>query len=90
MTTITITFASPRKRPKPGDRRVTKAHGLQIRVLVRDSHGRYVVSSGRPVFEWRRPADLAPRDRWMLTPDERAEHCPPEQEPGYMQQRGAA
>lgn len=90
MTTITISCARPRKRPKPGDRRVTEKYGLQIRVLVRDSQGRYVVSRGKPTFTWRKPGDLAPMDRWMLTPDERAEHCPPEHEPGYMQQRGAA
>lgn len=74
MIVITITFGKQRARTKPkaGDRRVTKKHGPQIRVPVRDSHGHYIVSSGRQVFEWRRLEDLALTDHWMLTADERA------------------
>lgn len=83
-----------RKQPKAGDRRVTKAHGLQIRVHIRarDTRGNpmgMVCSNGRPLFDWCKPQHLAPWDRHYLSPDELAEYFPPEREPGYMQMRGA-
>lgn len=48
---ITIISGPQRKKPHVGDRRVTKKHGEQIRVFQR-SQGCYVVSSGRPCYEW--------------------------------------
>lgn len=72
---IRITFvdrpAARRPSPKVGDTRITKRHGLQIRVWTRakDALGRpyaSVVSRGRPVYAWRSPADLDPWDRHML------------------------
>lgn len=87
----------PASGPKPcvGDRRVTKKHGLQIRVQCRalDWTGAPIgllVRGGRPVFEWREPQHLAKWDRYLLSPDEMARYFPPEREAGYMQQRGAA
>lgn len=87
--------STARRTPQAGDRRVTKKHGLQIRVQVRakDWKGQpfgFLVRSGRPVFEWCAPQDLASWDRHHLTPEEKAKHFPPEREAGYMQMRGAA
>lgn len=92
-----IHIMKPQKpRQQAGDRRVTKKHGLQIRVqdMATDfgagkAIGR-VVRAGRPVFSWVRPQDLAPWDRHHLSAEERAKYFPLEREPGYMQQRGAA
>lgn len=89
-------YTSPqRPTPNAGDRRTTKKHGLQIRVhaRARDWNGRpfgFLVRSGRAVYEWRSPQDLEPWDRHFLSEEERQRHFPPEREPGYMQQRGAA
>lgn len=74
VTSIRITFGpSRRRKPKAGDRRTTKAHGLQIRVWLRAPCGAMRVSNGRPCFDWVKPADLAPEDRHYLTTDERKE-----------------
>ena len=97
MSAIKITIMSTPSKPKPraGDRRVTKKHGLRIRVQSMARHadgtpiGR-IVSGSRPVFSWVKPQHLATWDRYLLAPDEIAEYFPPEREPGYMQQRGAA
>ncbi len=69
-------------KPKAGDRRTTKTHGLQIRVqcMARDFRtgapiGR-IVRNGRPVFDWRKPLELDPWDYHHLTEAERA-HLPP-------------
>jgi hypothetical protein len=88
-------FGPTKPKPREGDRRVTKAHGLQIRIHVRakDNQERplgRLVRSGRPVFEWCEPQHLPKWDRHWLTPDELQKHFPPERELGYMQQRGAA
>lgn len=87
----------PPSRPKAraGDRRVTKKHGLQIRVQCRayDLSGAPIgllVHGGRPVFEWREPQLLAKFDRHLLTDAEKERYFPPEREASYMQQRGAA
>lgn len=65
-------------KPKAGDRRMTKTHGLQIRVqcMARDFRtgapiGR-IVRAGRPVFDWRKPLELDPWDYHHLTAEERA------------------
>lgn len=92
-----IHILKPQKpRPKAGDRRVTKKHGLEIRVQDMATHpcsgrplGR-MVSGSRPMFSWRKPEHLAPWDRHLLTDEERAKYFPPEREAGYMQQRGTA
>lgn len=69
--TIAITTAASRPRPQEGDTRRTKRHGLQIRVqrMARDFHGRPIgrlVSGGRPVYAWRKPAELDPWDQHLL------------------------
>lgn len=100
MVTIRITTAPARKRPKAGDRRVTKKHGLQIRVhdmacvpgsWPRAARGR-LYNNGRPCFTWVCPQDLEPWDRHHLTPEELAEYFPPGPPHGcgHMQGRGAA
>jgi hypothetical protein len=48
---IHFTTGPARKKPKVGDRRNTKKHGEQIRVFER-SQGCYVVSNGRPCYQW--------------------------------------
>lgn len=92
---ITIICKPQRPKPKAGDRRVTKAHGLQIRVHdmavgPRGSPIGRTFRQGRPCFTWMSPSDLATWDRHHLTPDERQKFFPPEREAGYMQMRGAA
>ena len=69
---------SSKPKPKAGDRRTTKTHGLQIRVqcMARDFRtgapiGR-IVRAGRPVFDWRKPLELDPWDHYHLTDAERA------------------
>lgn len=71
MTSITITTAASRPKPRAGDTRRTKAHGLQIRVqcMARDFRGRPIgrlVSAGRPVYDWRKPAELDQWDQHLL------------------------
>lgn len=56
----------PRPRPRAGDRRVTKKHGLQIRlpVFAKDHCGRViglVVNRGHSVFEWCTPSEVVAR-----------------------------
>lgn len=50
-------LAPKRRRPKIGDRRTTKKHGLQIRV-VETHNGMWVCSGSRYRYEWRKPSDL--------------------------------
>lgn len=95
ITSIRFYSGPVRKKPHQGDRRITKAHGLQIRVMamVHDGMGRPIgfdCTGGRQRYEWRKPQELRPSDRYLLTHEERARYFPPEREPGYMQQRGAA
>lgn len=54
-----ILIVMPPQRPKPriGDRRVTKQHGLQIRV-AETSGGRWVLRNGRQAYEWRTLGEL--------------------------------
>ena len=64
-------------KPKAGDRRTTKTHGVQIRVqrMARDWQGKPIgrlVSNGRPCYDWRTPRELDPWDHYLLTADERA------------------
>jgi hypothetical protein len=79
---IHITTTTPRPKPKAGDRRTTKTHGVQIRVQCMSCapngqpQGR-IVSNGRPVFDWRRPDQLDAWDHHHLTDEERAAHFPP-------------
>lgn len=75
---IHISTTAERPKPKAGDRRTTKRHGLQIRVqcMARDFSGKNpvgrVVQNGRPVFDWRRPDQLDAWDHHHLTTEERA------------------
>lgn len=65
---IHILSSNTRPKPKAGDRRTTKKHGLQIRVMsmVKDTQGRiigYNCTGGRQRYEWRKPDEL---DRWDM------------------------
>jgi len=72
ITSIRYYTTKIRKQPKVGDARVTKKHGLQIRVWARAkcfASGKpigFLVSNGRPVFEWVKPKDIAPWDAYLL------------------------
>jgi hypothetical protein len=61
-----------RKKLKIGDRRCTKKHGVQIRV-VEAHHGMWVCNGSRYRYEWKRPHELL-GTQWdyLLTPQERA------------------
>lgn len=60
-----ITILAPQRRqPRIGDRRVTKKHGLQIRVA--ETHGgRWVRCGSRYRYDWRSLADLAQDPQWF-------------------------
>lgn len=64
---VTITSGSPRPKPKTGDVRTTKKHGLQIRVPEMHQIGNddwaYVVMNGRQRYEWKTPRQLV-GTRW--------------------------
>lgn len=50
--TITVSSGPARKKPKAGDERYLKGRGVwQVRQQVKHG-GAYLVSSGRPVWEW--------------------------------------
>lgn len=90
VTSIHFSRTPVRKKPKPGDRRTTKLHGLQIRVQVmaKDACGRpigRVVNYGRPSFEWRKPEHLEPWDQHHLTAQEREALLPSDKQgPGQV------
>lgn len=54
-----VQIVSARRRPRIGDRRVTKRHGLQIRVPETSWEGMWVLRNGRQAYEWRTLAELA-------------------------------
>jgi hypothetical protein len=54
---INIRTTPTRTKPKTGDIRTTKKHGLQIRIPYKID-GCYIVSSGRQLYEWIKPKDL--------------------------------
>jgi hypothetical protein len=54
---IHITTSPQRKKPKTGDIRTTKKHGMQIRIPYKID-GMYIVSNGRQLYEWVKPEDL--------------------------------
>ncbi len=59
-----ITILGPqRRRPRIGDRRVTKRHGLQIRVVSTTAAGHWMRSGSRYLYDWRSPGELA-GTRW--------------------------
>lgn len=74
-----ITILGPqRTKPKVGDRRTTKKHGLQIRIqaAARNARGEVVgrlVTNGRPDFYWCEPHNIEWHDRYLLTPEERVQ-----------------
>ena len=77
VTSMRVTYGEPRTKPKAGDRRTTKKHGVQIRVqrMARDWQGKpigRIVSGGRPCYDWRTPRELDPWDHYLLTAEERA------------------
>lgn len=64
---ITI-LATQRQRPKIGDRRTTKKHGLQIRV-VETHYGMWAKSGSRYSYDWRKPSELVGTQwAYLLTP----------------------
>lgn len=64
-------MSAQRPQPKIGDRRTTKAHGEQIRVVV-TSGGAWCVRGSRYVYEWRSPESLRGTQwEYLLTADER-------------------
>lgn len=66
-----ITIQAPqRRRPQIGDRRTTKKHGLQVRVV--ETHGGMWVKSGsRYRYDWRQPRELAGTQwAYLLRPGE--------------------
>lgn len=62
-----------RPRPKTGDRRATKKHGVQIRIPCRTREGHHIVNSrGQATFDWRTPAQIiGTRWEYLLTDAER-------------------
>ena len=54
---VWLSASKPRRKPRIGDRRVTKQHGLQLRVVC--THDWMWMRSGsRYLYEWRSPAEL--------------------------------
>lgn len=72
---ITISTGPERKKPKTGDKRTTKKHGLQVRVpsMVKLFGGglAYDCTGGRQNYEWKTPKELI-GSRWehLLTKEE--------------------
>ena len=78
---IKIMFWPKRPKPKAGDRRTTKAHGLQIRVheMAVGPRGAPIgrtFRGGRPCLIWMSPSDLSTWDRHHLSAAERATYFP--------------
>lgn len=71
MTTIKV-LPLQRRKPQIGDRRKTKAHGVQIRV-VETSNGMWIKNGSRYQYEWRTPKQLI-GTQWehLLTKEEKA------------------
>ncbi len=57
-TSMRIYVGPARREPKIGDRRVTKKHGLQIRV-VETHNGMWVRNGSRYRYDWRTPGELS-------------------------------
>jgi hypothetical protein len=64
-------LAPQRRKPQIGDRRTTKKHGLQIRV-IETHNGMWVRSGSRYRYDWRKPEQLV-GTRWehLLNADDR-------------------
>ena len=65
---IHIRTTPARPKPKTGDIRTTKKHGLQIRIPYKVG-GCYVVSSGRQLYEWIKPEELLDRYKYLIQKD---------------------
>lgn len=74
MIAVTVRSQPNRPKPKQGDRRTTKKHGLQIRIMKRDSHGSFIVSGGRQLYEWVSPSAIPHQCAHLLTDEERAKY----------------
>ena len=66
-----VVMAPSKPRPKTGDRRYTKRHGLQVRV-PETHHGMWVRQNGRQCYEWRTLAELVGTQFENLIPWPRA------------------
>lgn len=75
ITSIRFSSGPERKKPRAGDRRTTKKHGLQVRI-PQNHNGMGVVAHGRPCYEWVSPADVPKRYCHHLTPQEQAQYFP--------------
>lgn len=53
-----IILGQQHRRPQIGDRRTTKKHGPQIRVVETTSGGMWVQSGSRYRYDWRSPQQL--------------------------------
>ncbi|SAL01636.1 hypothetical protein AWB80_08172 [Caballeronia pedi] len=74
---IHISFGPTRKKPRVGDRRTTKKHGTQVRVMkmARDGRGNIIghdCTGGRQLYEWVSLEDAAKQgNSYLLTREER-------------------
>lgn len=75
MTRIRYFTTPARRQPRQGDRRTTKKHGEQVRVLdILQSgphQGALRVSSGRPCFVWVSPDEAYRRHPYLRQVNER-------------------
>lgn len=90
---IHISSGPVRRKPRTGDLRTTKKHGLQVRIPERVQHGpdrgAYIKRSGRLSYVWVSPAQAREQGYGHLVPSGVA--VPADSYPaGYMQQRGSA
>ncbi len=65
---IHIRTTPSRPKPKTGDIKTTKKHGLQIRIPYKID-GMYVVSYGRQLYEWVVPENLPNRYKYLIPKD---------------------
>lgn len=92
---IHVTTTPARRRPRTGDTRTTKKHGLQIHIPDRVQSGPFrgtfiVGAGGRQRFLWVSPAEARTRGYGIYVPQDECETRAPAYPLGYMQQRGAA
>ena len=85
---------SPQPKPKTGDRRTTKNGGLQIRIpfMIYDSDGHPIAcrcTGGRQSYEWRKPSELPPDFRHLLTDEENKSYAAETRRPRYSRRHSA-
>lgn len=73
-TIISVRYSTTRYRPKPqlGDRRTTKKHGLQIRIVETNSDGAWIRGYSGYYYCWCKPKELiGTRFEYLLTDEEK-------------------